>query len=64
MNVSVGSSCGASGPAAQRGATVSEFADLQERVFALYAERQFGEIRGLLDKAVEPFPNRPSRITF
>jgi hypothetical protein len=43
---------------------VSEFDDLQERVFALYAERRFEEMRGLLDKAVERFPNRPSRITF
>jgi hypothetical protein len=46
------------------GATVSEFDDLQERVFALYAERRFEEIRRLLDGAVERFPNRPSRITF
>jgi len=44
---------------------VSEFDDLQERVFALYAERRFEEIHGLLEgAAVERFPNRPSRITF
>jgi hypothetical protein len=46
------------------GTTVSEFDDLQERVFALYAERRFEEIHRLLDGAVERFPNRPSRITF
>jgi predicted esterase len=46
------------------GATVSEFDDLQGRVFALYAERRFEEIRGLLDIAVERFSNRPSRIAF
>jgi dienelactone hydrolase len=43
---------------------VSEFDDLQERVFALYAERRFEEIHRLLDGAVERFPNHPSRITF
>lgn len=45
-------------------ATVSEFDDLQERVFALYAERRFEEIHRLLDGAVERFPNHPSRVTF
>jgi hypothetical protein len=43
---------------------MSEFDDLQERVFALYGERRFEEMRSLLDKAIERFPNRPSRITF
>jgi pimeloyl-ACP methyl ester carboxylesterase len=43
---------------------VSEFDDLQERVFALYAERRFQEIRGLLDGAVERFPNHRSFITY
>jgi hypothetical protein len=46
------------------GATVSEFDDLQERVFTLYAGQRFEEIHRLLDGAVERFPNRPSRITF
>jgi hypothetical protein len=43
---------------------VNEFDDLQERIFALYAERRFDEMRGLLDGAIQRFPNRPSRITF
>jgi hypothetical protein len=43
---------------------VSEFDDLGERVTALYAERRFGEIRGLLDGAVERFPNHRSLITY
>jgi hypothetical protein len=32
---------------------MSSFDDLQERVFALYTEKRFEEIRGLLDGAVE-----------
>jgi predicted esterase len=43
---------------------VAEFDDLQERVFALYADQRFGEIRELLDGAVERFPRWRSRITY
>lgn len=43
---------------------MSEFDDLGERVTALYTERRFGEIRGLLDGAVERFPNHGSLITY
>lgn len=46
------------------GDNVSEFDDLQERVFALYAERRFKEMHALLDGAVDRFPKRSSRITF
>jgi hypothetical protein len=41
-----------------------EFDDLRERVFALYAERRFVEMRGLLDGAAERFPSRRSAITY
>jgi pimeloyl-ACP methyl ester carboxylesterase len=43
---------------------MSEFDDLRERVFALYAERRFVEMRGLLDGAAERFPSRRSAITY
>lgn len=48
----------------QAGANVAEFDDLQERVFALYADQRFGEIRELLDGAVERFPRWRSRVTY
>jgi pimeloyl-ACP methyl ester carboxylesterase len=43
---------------------MSQFDDLRERVFALYAERRFVEMRGLLDGAAERFPSRRSAITY
>jgi hypothetical protein len=43
---------------------MSSFDDLQKRVFALYTAKRFEEIRGLLDGAVERFPNWRSRITY
>jgi predicted esterase len=43
---------------------VAEFDDLQERVFALYAEQWFGEIGELLNGAVKRFPKWRSRITY
>jgi hypothetical protein len=43
---------------------MSQFDDLRERVFALYAERRFVEMRGLLDGAAERFPSHRSAITY
>lgn len=43
---------------------MSQFDELRERVFALYAERRFEEMRGLLDGAIDRFPKRRSRITY
>lgn len=43
---------------------MSEFDDLRERVFALYAERRFEGIRVLLDGAVERFPSHRSAVTY
>lgn len=43
---------------------MAEFDVLQERVFALYVDQRFGEIRELLDGAVERFPRWRSRITY
>lgn len=43
---------------------MNEFEDLQERVFTLYSDGRFAEIREVLDGAVDRFPNRRSRITF
>ncbi len=43
---------------------MGEFEDLQERVFALYADDQFEKIRDLLSGALERFPDHRSRITF
>ncbi len=43
---------------------MSEFDDLRERVFALYAERRFEEMRVLLDDAAERFPSHRSAVTY
>lgn len=43
---------------------MAEFDDLQERVFAPYVEQRFGEMRELLNGAVERFPKWRSRITY
>jgi hypothetical protein len=43
---------------------VSEFEDFRDRVFALYSDGHYEELRALLDGAVERFPNGRSRITY
>jgi hypothetical protein len=43
---------------------MSEFEELQERLFALYAERRFDEMHELVEGAVGRFPDHRSRITY
>ena len=43
---------------------MGEFEDLQERVFALYSDRQYEELHAILEGAVERFPKWRSRITY